>query len=354
MPKISVIMPVYNVEQYLRQSLDSLINQTLNDIEIVCINDGSTDKSLEILQEYAAKDDRIFVITQKNQGQGVARNKGIEIAKGEYIQFVDPDDWIELDACETLYNFAKEKNAKVVKFDYINYNDFSNEFKQHDFVKYIKKVYGYDLIRNPVYSWRNFRKGCLTKLDLHVWTYLFLTEYIKSNNIKFAPIRHCEDHLFANSSILLTDKIYFLNKHLYFYRIRCGSTVYKKSDINFCVFDGINLLKEFLICHDLYEDLKDEWLDYARISISWIYDKIPQNSIAKYEQLSLQYFNSEKEFRKFIKQQRNQRTFLESIFSIKNENINAVKHKVITILGFSFNCKPKKKFELTEGENAEN
>ena len=88
MPKVSVIIPVYNVEKYLRECLDSVINQTLSDIEIICINDGSTDNSLEILKEYAENDSRIKIITQENQGQGVARNNAIEAAQGEYLVFV--------------------------------------------------------------------------------------------------------------------------------------------------------------------------------------------------------------------------------------------------------------------------
>ena len=100
MVKISVIVPVYNVEKYLKKCLNSLINQTLNDIEIICVDDGSTDSSIEILKEFELKDDRIIVISQKNEGAATSRNKGINLAKGEYISFVDSDDWLELDAFE--------------------------------------------------------------------------------------------------------------------------------------------------------------------------------------------------------------------------------------------------------------
>lgn len=113
MPKVSIIVPVYNVEKYLRKCIDSLVNQTLNDIEIICINDGSTDKSLKILKEYKNKDSRIILLNQENSGQSVARNRGIEIAKGEYLGFVDPDDWIDLDYYEKLYNAAIGTNADI-------------------------------------------------------------------------------------------------------------------------------------------------------------------------------------------------------------------------------------------------
>ncbi len=100
MPKVSIIIPIYNVEKYIKKCLDSLIKQTLDDIEIICVNDGSPDNSMEIVNEYAKNDKRFIVLTQENQGTGAARNKGIDAATGEYIMFLDPDDWYEFDACE--------------------------------------------------------------------------------------------------------------------------------------------------------------------------------------------------------------------------------------------------------------
>ena len=120
-PKISVIIPVYNVEKFLRECLDSVVNQTMRDIEIICVNDGSTDNSLDILKEYAAKDDRIIVINQTNGWLSAARNNGLKIARGEYIQFVDSDDYLELNACETAYKYALQYDADVVIFGYKNF-----------------------------------------------------------------------------------------------------------------------------------------------------------------------------------------------------------------------------------------
>ena len=120
-PKISLIIPVYNVEKYLRKCLDGVVNQTMRDIEIICINDGSTDGSLDILKEYAAKDDRIIIINQTNGFVGSARNNGLKIARGEYIQFVDSDDYLELNACETAYNYALRYEADVVVWGYKNF-----------------------------------------------------------------------------------------------------------------------------------------------------------------------------------------------------------------------------------------
>ena len=104
--KISIIIPVYNVEKYLHECLDSIINQTFTDIEIICVDDGSTDKSSEILEEYEQKDKRFTVISQPNKGVSAARNRGMQQAKGKYIMFVDSDDWLAHNACEQAYKLS--------------------------------------------------------------------------------------------------------------------------------------------------------------------------------------------------------------------------------------------------------
>lgn len=113
MTKISIIIPVYNSAKFLKQCMESLINQTLKEIEIICINDGSTDESLEILKFYSQKDERIKIVDKENEGQSVARNIGIEMASGEYLGFVDSDDWVDLDYFEKLYNSAKRNNCDM-------------------------------------------------------------------------------------------------------------------------------------------------------------------------------------------------------------------------------------------------
>lgn len=116
--KVSVIIPVYNVEKYLRQCLNSITNQTLEDIEIICINDGSTDNSLKILKKYAQKDQRIIIINKENSGAADSRNKGLKIAQGEYIGFVDGDDWIDKNYYEKLYNVALKNGADIARCTY--------------------------------------------------------------------------------------------------------------------------------------------------------------------------------------------------------------------------------------------
>ena len=113
-PKVSIIIPVYNVEPFLARCLDSVVGQTLRGIEIICVDDGSPDRSIDILNRYAAQDDRIRVISQENRGLGGARNRGFDAATGEFILFVDSDDWIDPAYCERLYEAAREAERSIV------------------------------------------------------------------------------------------------------------------------------------------------------------------------------------------------------------------------------------------------
>ena len=121
MAKVSIIIPTYNVEMYLVECMESVIHQTLKDIEIICINDGSTDGSLEILKSYAQKDDRIVLVDKENGGYGIAMNIGLEKATGEYIGIVEPDDFVKLDMYESLYQIAKDNDLDFVKADFYRF-----------------------------------------------------------------------------------------------------------------------------------------------------------------------------------------------------------------------------------------
>jgi len=130
-PKISIIIPVYNVEKYLEQCLESLVDQTLREIEIILINDGSTDNSAKICEKYVKKDGRIRLINQKNKGPSAARNAGLKTAKGEFIGFVDSDDWIDLDFYEKLYNAAAQNTAEIAAAGIIRKREHSEKYRNH-------------------------------------------------------------------------------------------------------------------------------------------------------------------------------------------------------------------------------
>ncbi len=326
--KISIIIPVYNVERYLRECLDSILNQSLADLEIILINDGSTDSSLNILEEYAEKDSRFIVVSQENQGAGTARNRGIELAKGEYLAFVDPDDYIETDAMEILYNYIKKNNAQVVQFRYREFNDYSKKYsKPAPFPKILKKN------NNEYYNMKDIKRGHLYRFGMAVWNRIYSAEFIKDSHIVFAPARCNEDNLFSLSMLIKADKIYYLDKVLYTYRCRKSSITAGISDINFEVFRVIELFKRFLIQNNLFDELEYEFKEYMLNLLVFSYQRIPNSSHEKFKNRCLEFI-SEKEFNK-IKSKFFNYKITERIFSIKNKRAGGLKYKVITIFGIT-------------------
>ena len=137
-PKVSVIIPVYNVEQYLKQCLDSVVNQTFKDIEIIIVNDCSPDNSLQIINEYQQKDSRIVLVDLKeNVGLGFSRNEGMKVAKGKYITFVDSDDWVTKDYVEILYNTIEKYQYDVISPDFYEYDDVKQKISRAN----IRKIF---------------------------------------------------------------------------------------------------------------------------------------------------------------------------------------------------------------------
>ncbi|MBT0759438.1 glycosyltransferase [Campylobacter lari] len=210
-PLVSVIVPVYNVEKYLRQCLDSIVNQTLQEIEIILIDDGSTDSSGTICDEYAAMDSRIVLIHKENAGLGAAYNTGLEIAKGEYIGFVESDDWVELNMFEELYNKAREFDVDVVKSLYTNnYIDKSPRIVN----KFHNCNYNNTVIVNNFY--------CPQYYHGHVshWSAIYKKELIGKNKLNFreTPGASCQDVSFAFLTFIYAKNIFIYTKSFYNYR----------------------------------------------------------------------------------------------------------------------------------------
>lgn len=245
MYKISVIVPVYNTEKYLEKCLKSLVNQTINQIEIILVNDGSTDNSQKIIDKYV-KDypEKVKSINQKNSGQASARNKGLEIAKGEFVAFVDSDDFVEKDAYENVYKYAKLKDLDIVCFDFWEikgenkykssyYNDFINE---DDIAKYII-------------------------LETSPWNKIIKRDLIENKKIRFLENHIYEDLELIPTLVLYTKKIGFIDKCYYNYVIRENSTMRKN------IYD--NKLKDiYPVMDSLYHKLRKSYykeLEYLYI-----------------------------------------------------------------------------------------
>ena len=200
---ISVIIPVYNVEQYVESCLNSVIDQSYTNLEIILVDDGSTDRSGEICGQYALKDSRIKVIHEENAGLGEARNRGLRIASGDYICFVDSDDWIEEDYCKELAQAAERTNSKIPK---VKYDDC--------FTTTGKEILHYTMTANSKY-WFN----------ISVWNKLYKREIISGLWFKS---RVYEDIMYNAESMYRANKITYVNKCLYNYRInREGSIISK-------------------------------------------------------------------------------------------------------------------------------
>ena len=335
MPKVSVIIPVYNVEKYLRECLDSVINQTLSDMEIICINDGSTDKSLGILKEYAEKDSRIKIIIQENQGQGVARNNAIEAAQGEYLVFVDPDDFLDSEALEVINKSFSDSAVDIIQFDYLVCSEDGANNRQRVFKKRAKRYFNLNLLNDKVFNWQEVGKKSIEGLSLFCWDKAYKTTFIKENNIKFAPTKNGEDHIFSISANLLANKILYINKSFYHYRTRLKSITNSASIESFCVFKNIELLKQFLITNNLIEEYKSSLDEYVSSVLSWHIANIPQDKTDEYLDKCKEILDPEN-YELFLKKIKTQYSFWENIFSLKNIKRNGVTHKYLRLLGLTF------------------
>jgi len=223
--KVSVIIPVYNSEKYLKQCLDSVVNQTLKDIEIIVVNDGSTDNSLKIIQEYSNKYKNIKVINKQNEGCYKARNVGLETAKGEYIAFLDSDDYIEFNMYEKLYSKAKETDADIVSSNY--YILENNKLKIVDFYSSIKLL---EKTNNKLVGAENIL------LDAVIWSRIFKRQMLIDKGIMFhSDIHTADDAFFHALTMLNANKIIYIPDVLYTYRIsRNGSiTTNLHNEFNF-------------------------------------------------------------------------------------------------------------------------
>jgi len=273
-PKVSIIVPVYNTEQYLQQCIDSLLSQTLKEIEIICVDDGSTDSSAQILKEYTQKDERVRIITQKNAGQSAARNTGRLLARGEYIGFLDSDDFVKPDMFKELYNDAKKYetditmcgvttlNSKTMEFSnedtYLTMNLFSEEFNERAFSP--SETYDF-----------------LFRICVPPWNKIFKREFLEQNNLRFIEGVNFEDNVFFLDSYLRATKVSLIRDCLVVYRMASETSYsfsekqdFKKLDF----FKVMKLEKETLLKLNLYNKLKPNFEKAKRNTLIYWYKKL--------------------------------------------------------------------------------
>lgn len=249
MKKISVIVPVYNVEKYIEKCIRSIMKQTLEEIEIIVVNDGSLDRSLEIIDRLMKEDQRIKVITKKNGGVSSARNTGIKIATGKYIQHIDGDDWVEKDFLKSMYEFAEKENLDIVVSDY--YEDYFDEKKK------MKK--GKKKSEKIIFDSKEYLKDLFYDDDAPaMWNKLFKTSLYKENNIFYPEnISIGEDLSTTPRLIYFSKKIGYLKKAFYHYMQNPKSITNTTTGINKCqIFQCFDLLEDFFKeKNEKFEDL---------------------------------------------------------------------------------------------------
>lgn len=319
--KISVINVVYNVENYLRQCLDSVVNQTLKEIEIICVNDGSTDNSLQILEEYAKKDDRIMVISKENGGISSARNMGLEYVNGEYTGFIDSDDWAELDMYEKLYRNAKLHDSDMVMFPAQLFDDINKELR-YDIPYFTLKCFDasfYDRVFTHIDT-----EDFLFAISVTPWNKIYKSKFLKEIGAKFPEGLDFDDNPFFYETYLNASKVSLVRDSLYFYRInREGSFITSANERYFDIVEIYDQIEEII----RKTDNQDRYItSFSNVRVSSI--------LSRYRQVDEQY---KKRFFEIIK-----RNFIKmNPFCIANLNSsNTVEYQ------FIINSDTYREFEL--------
>ena len=263
MSAVSIVIPIYNSQNYLRKCLTSICNQSLSDIEIICVNDGSTDDSLRILEEYSAKDSRIKIINKENKGLVSARKTGVAIAQGQYVGYVDSDDWIESNMYEMLYTQAAETNADLVTCGYYLEGNYTTEHL--------------DTVEEGFYEGKlltKLRNSTIYKLDKQetglrggLWCKLFKREFIQSAQMKIPDeISMAEDKMCLLTAILECTSVYVLKRSLYHWVIRATSMSHENK-VNTSYLMKINEVYKYLSSLYGHPNFTDTMRNQAEIYI---------------------------------------------------------------------------------------
>lgn len=210
-PKISVIIPIYNVEKFLPRCLDSVLAQSFKDFEVICVNDGTPDNCGSILKQYAKKDPRIKIINQENQGLSMARNNGFKAANGEFIYFLDSDDFIHPRLLEYAYGLAVKHNADLVSFDYVKNKTNKTTYDDKTELSNLSDI-DYLLTEEPLNFWRKTGKY---RLSFNVWTKFYKKDLIK--DFAFVAKIHYEDYPLTCSILSKKPRCIITNLKLYYY-----------------------------------------------------------------------------------------------------------------------------------------
>lgn len=249
MVKVSVIIPAYNVEEYIEKSINSILNQTFKDIEILVINDGSTDGTLKVLNSICENNTNIVLIDKKNEGVSEARNVGVSMARGEYIYFVDADDWLHERAIEVLYNKAKEKNTDILCFNF--YKVLENR---------LIKEKGCSVELNTIQGEAFLRLCLLGKVMPSLCTKFIKSDFIKENNIKCPKSIGYGEDLVTTINLAYNAKIVgYIDEYLYYYLYRLSSVSNSNNKKRLDIKEALNFIEKFLKDKNVYYNYREEF-----------------------------------------------------------------------------------------------
>ena len=307
-PFVSVVMPVYNAEEFLRQTIDSLLAQTMKNIEIIAVDDGSTDQSLKILKEYAQNDKRVKVYTQKNKYAGVARNKGLKHAHGEYVLFLDSDDFFEPELVEKTYYAAIENDADVVLF---GANCYNNETGKKWVGKHLLDV-NFIPEKQP-FNCKDCPDTIFQICNAVPWTKLFRRKFIKKAKLKYQPLFNANDVFFVFSALSMADRIVTLDKQLVNYRVGLKGNLQSSKRRYF--FEAYTALYEGLKKRGMLDVLRKSYTNAALNSFMYnlrvvtdleakkaIFDRLKNESLETLEILGHEksYYYNEKNYQEML------------------------------------------------------
>jgi glycosyltransferase involved in cell wall biosynthesis len=257
--KVSIIIPVYNVVKYLDKCIESVCAQTEKSIEIILVDDESNDGSIDVCRRWAEKDDRIVLIEQKNAGAGAARNTGLRAAKGEYLLFLDSDDFFEPDMVEEALKSIEEVNADFVVFGSDTYYMDKDEFIRNPWVLNKKHVPPY-----MPFTHRELTDNVFKVFVGWAWDKLYRTEFVKAHDLYFQEQRTTNDLLFVFSALVLAKKITVNDKVLAHQR-RGGkeSLSVTREKSWHCFYDALTALRDRLVAENIYWELEQDYINYA-------------------------------------------------------------------------------------------
>lgn len=261
MTKVSVVIPCYNVEKYIAECLESVCRQTYKNLEIICVDDGSHDHTVDIITQYCKNDNRVSLIRQENQYAGVARNNGFKKASGEYVCFLDSDDFFQDNMIEEMISVAEQYDTDIVLCNARYYNNLTKEITEPSHMlnmDYLSKV-------GKVFSCKDIPERILSLGGAVPWNKLYKVQFIREKNLSFQETQRCNDEYFVGMSMVLADRISYVNERFISYRINNDTSLqsYAEDEVSLDFYKALFALREGLIQAGVFKAVENNYVNKA-------------------------------------------------------------------------------------------